>query len=244
MKTVIVVQSRLSSTRMPGKILKQVLGRPLLEYQIERLRRVRNAHQVVIATTENPADRPIEDLCRGLGADCFRGSEQDVLWRFHDAAARHGAELCVRVNSDCPLIDPAIVDAVIAQYLEARPPYDYVANILAKSYPIGMHTEVFPFRLLEEAHRTARDPLEREHVTPYIYRRPDRFRLGSNVIARDLSHHRWTIDYPEDFELVRRIYEALYPANPGFGMDDVLGVLAAHPDWPGLNAHIEKQQTV
>lgn len=244
MNTVIIVQARLGSTRLPGKILMQAAGKTLLEHVVLRLRRIRNANRVVIATTVNPNDLPIVDLCGKLGVDCFRGSEEDVLDRFYQAALEYGAENIVRINSDCPLIDPAVAEKVIQHYLDRRDRLEYAANILASSYPIGMHTEIFPFRVLEEAWRESKDPMERENVTPFIYRNPGRYRLGSVVDDRDLSHHRWTLDYPEDFALISAVIEALYPVKPDFGMEDVLALLDKNPDLAAMNSHIKKQQTV
>lgn len=244
MTTAIIVQARMSSTRLPGKVLLPIMGRPVMEYQLERLRRVHTADKIVIATTTNPADQPIVELAEKLGFAHFRGPESDVLSRFYHAAQDAGAGTVVRCNSDCPLIDPAVVDRVISAYQEESHLYDYVSNILRPTYPTGMHTEVFSIEVLEEAHRLAKEPLEREHVTPYIYRRPKSFRLKNIALDQDLSWHRWTLDLPEDLDLISRIYQALYPVNPLFTMDDVLNTLARQPEWLKINSHIQKQATV
>lgn len=244
MRTVIIVQARLRSTRFPGKILKEVLGRPLFEYQLERLRRVRNADEIVVATTTNNGDQPIVDLCNRLSCSFFRGSENDVLSRYYHAAEKFKADCIVRVNSDCPLIDPDVVDKVVLRYKIDFPKHDYVANILEPSYPIGMHTEVFSFRVLEKAFENGKEGVEREHVTPFIYRNPNLFSLHSVSFDEDLSHHRWTIDFPEDFELLNRILCRLYPQNPMFNMFDVLELLDQNPEWLALNGYIKKQQTL
>jgi spore coat polysaccharide biosynthesis protein SpsF len=244
MKIVVIVQARLNSTRLPGKILKTVLGKPLLEYGLERLRRVKRASRLVVATTNNPSDEPIVNLCKKLKVDFFRGDEEDVLERFYGAALEHQADVVVRVNSDCPLIDPSTVDTVIEQFLSRQPDLDYCSNILAPSFPIGMHTEVFSFEALEKAYQEAQDIPEREHVTPFIYRNPKRFRLESVVHNKDLSQHRWTLDQKEDLTLISKIIEALYPANPNFSTEDILELLEANPTWPSINNHIFKQQTI
>ncbi len=244
MNTVILVQARLGSTRLPGKILKEIAGKTILEHLVLRLRRIKNASRVVIATTNNPNDLLIADLCEKTSIDYFRGSESDVLLRFYDAAKYFEADNIVRINSDCPLIDPAIAEKVIQHFLDHIVELDYASNILETSYPIGMHTEIFSFPVLERANRESIDSIERENVTPYIYRNPQIFRVASVVHGDALSHHRWTLDYPEDFELIKRIYESLYPINPCFDMYDILKLLDEHKDWSMLNSYITKQQTV
>lgn len=242
MKVGIIVQARMTSTRLPGKVLLPVLGKPLLAYQIERLRRVRGADEIIIATTTNETDQPIMDLCQRLGVKVFRGSEEDVLSRYFGAAQANDIDIVVRVTSDCPVIDPTVIDDVIHKYQEHLADCDYVSNTLERTFPRGMDTEVFSFELLKKVHVEAKLPHEREHVTPYIYQNPQRFRLLNLAFHRDESRHRWTVDTPEDFELVRRILEALYPKNQAFGLEDVLAVMEAHPDWFELNAQIEQKK--
>lgn len=242
MKTVIIVQARMTSTRLPGKVLKEILGKTLIEYLVERLRRVKLADTFVIATTINATDDPIVALCRRLNVPVTRGSENDVLARYYEAAIVHQAEVVVRVTSDCPLIDPEVIDAAIRFYRDSGGQYDYVSNALTQSYPYGMAAEVFSFKLLEQAHSEALAEPEREHVTPFIYTRPERYRIGHLVQAENQSHHRWTVDTPEDFELVRRITEALYPSRPEFNTQDILTLLAAHPDWPEINSHVRQKK--
>lgn len=239
MNTVIIVQARMSSTRLPGKILMQVLGKPLLAYLVERLRRVRLADQIVIATTTNDSDLPVVALCEQLQLDCVRGPEHDVLARYDLAARAHGADLVVRVTSDCPLLDPAVVDDAIALYREGG--VDYVSNALRPGYPLGMAVEVLPADLLARAAAEASAPEEREHVTPYIYLRPARFRIGHLAGETEYGRERWTVDTPEDFELVRRILEAIYPATPAFTLHDVLALLDRHPDWRHINAGVPQK---
>lgn len=242
MKTVIIVQARMTSTRLPGKVLKEVLGKTLLEYFIERVRRVKLADDVVIATTTNDTDIPIVELCKKLGVACTRGSEEDVLSRYYEAAVQHHADVIVRITSDCPAIDPEIVDQMIGFYREHRSEYDYVSNTLTQSYPYGMAVEVFPFAALKESHIEAVAQPEREHVTPFIYLRPQRYRIWQMIHDENISHHRWTVDTPEDFELIRRIFEALYPKNPHFDMQDVLALLEEHPDWVEINSHVHQKK--
>lgn len=240
-RTVIIVQARMTSTRLPGKVLLEVLGKSLLEYQIERLRRVRLAQQIVVATTVNAADEPIVALCQRLGVPFWRGAEHDVLARYHDAALAHRADIVVRVTSDCPLIDPRVIDDTIACYLDRRTQLDYVSNSLHRSFPRGLDAEVFGIAALAEANAEAADPQEREHVTPFLYRRPQRYRLGNLACRQDLSRHRWTVDTAEDFALIRQIIGALYPVLPQFGLWDTAAWLKGRGHLSALNAHVEQK---
>ncbi|MBD2108557.1 glycosyltransferase family protein [Nodosilinea sp. FACHB-13] len=241
MTTAIIVQARMTSTRLPGKVLKPVLDKPLLAYQIERLKRVKTADSIVIATTENDSDNPIVELCKALEVDYFRGSEQDVLSRYYGAAQAAQSDIVVRVTSDCPLIDPEVIDEVIQVYAAECDRYDYVSNALKRTYPRGMDIEVLPTWALEQAYRETTEPPEREHVTPFIYNHPKRYSLGHVIYSEDLSHHRWTVDTPEDFELIKRMLEELYPLSPKFNLQDCLRVIESHPDWSAINGHIEQK---
>ena len=235
----IIVQARMTSTRLPGKVLAPVLGRPMLAYQLERLARVRTPHITVVATTTNASDDPIARLAREAGSHVFRGSEDDVLARYAGAAADVAARTVVRVTSDCPLIDPAVIDRVIDRY--AGGDCDYASNTLVRTYPRGLDTEVLSVDTLAIAAREAIDPVEREHVTPFVYRRPERFRLCSVESEVDLSRHRWTVDEAGDLAFVREVYEALYSSMPDFGVDAVIELGRRRPDILGLNAGVRQK---
>ncbi len=238
---VAVVQARMGSTRLPGKVLRPVLGRPLLDYLVQRLGRARRVSALTIATSTNPADDAIVEYCRQAGAPCVRGDELDVLARYHQAARAASAEVVVRVTADCPLLDPAVVDLVVERFL--RGDVDYASNTMVRSYPRGLDVEVFSMSALELAFSEAREPAEREHVTPFIWRRPERFRLANVVHATDQSRYRWTVDADADLELIRRMLEALYPdRGVEFDLDDCLALMARHPDWIHLNAHVEQRE--
>ncbi len=241
MKKVIIVQARMASTRLPGKVMKHVLGKPLLEYQIERLKRVKLADEIVIATTTNQTDEPIIDLCNTLSVARFRGSEDDVLARYYGAATAYQADIVIRVTSDCPLIDPQVINQVIDYYLQNQSNYDYVSNSIKRTYPRGMDTEVFSFLVLQQAFLEATAPPDREHVTPFIYRQLERYRCGHFMYPEDCSHHRWTVDTPEDFELIQKIIEAVYPNKSCFTLEDCLRLLQQHPDWYLINSHVEQK---
>jgi len=240
MRVVLINQARMTSTRLPGKVLKSVLGKPLLAYQLERLRRARRVDECVVATTLNGADEPIVALCRKLGVSVYRGDEFDVLDRYYQAAKQYAADVVVRVTSDCPVIDPEIVDRVIETYAGGQ--VDYVSNTRERTFPRGMDSEVFSMTALEQAWREARLPYEREHVTPFLYQHPERYAIGSVVSGRDLGLHRWTVDTPEDFDLIERIITSLYPENPDFHLDDILPLFDHHPDWLEINKHIRQKE--
>lgn len=241
MKTVIISQARMTSSRLPGKILKEVLNKPLLAYQIERLLKVRSAESVIVATTVNITDDPVENLCRRYGIKCFRGSEDDVLSRYYHAATIADADVVVRVTSDCPLIDPNVVNDVIAYYKDNK--YDYVSNTLTRTFPRGMDTEVFSYKALAEAHCEASNGHEREHVTPFIYKRVERYKLGEVCSSEDHSSFRWTVDTAEDFKLIRNILEYVYPVHPNFTMQDCLEAYKLNPWWHQINEHVEQKKT-
>jgi len=244
MNTAIIVQARMTSTRLPGKILLEVSGRSLLEYLIERLRCAHLADQVIIATTTNSGDEPIVECCEKLGCDHFRGSEDDVLGRYYGAAERYGADLIVRVTSDCPLIDPAVIDEVIGSYQSNQPEYNYVSNTIDRTFPRGMDCEVFSMDTLAEVHHEASASHEREHVTPFIYQNSDRYRIGLVKYHRDESRHRWTVDTPEDFALIKLMLESLKPHQRQFNLEDCLALIGRHPEWEEINKEIIQKAIV
>lgn len=241
MKTLAIVQARMTSTRLPGKVLLPILGKPMLILQLERMRRAKALDDMVIATTVNAADDPIAHLADQEGVACFRGSEQDVLSRYAGAAQAFGGETIVRITSDCPLMEPDLIDQAVGAFVQSDGQLDYVSNMLQPSFPYGLAVEVFSRQVLDQAHREATLSAEREHVTPYIYWRPEQFRMKSINHLPDLSYHRWTVDTPEDFELVSKIFSALYSGNPQFNMQQVLQLLENHPDWMAINSHIDQK---
>lgn len=239
-RVVAILQARMSSTRLPGKVMKPILGRPMLARQVERLRRCAALDELVVATSDQPDDAPIAALCAQDGVACFRGSLADVLDRFTRCAREHGADHVVRLTGDCPLTDPAMVDELVRFYLAGD--FDYAANCRPPTLPDGLDAEVFTAAALEEAWREARDPFEREHVVPYIIRRPERFRMGNWAWPEDLSGLRWTVDEPEDLAFATRVYEALYPAKPDFGFADVLALLAERPELADVNRRFTRNE--
>jgi len=216
-----ILQARMSSTRLPGKVLAPVLGEPMIGRQLERLARSARLDRIVVATSTDPSDDPLAAWCEGRGQPVFRGALGDVLDRFHGALALvPEADTVVRLTGDCPLADPAVIDATIERHLATGA--DYTSNTPAvRTYPHGLDTEVMRRTALEAAWREAKDPYEREHVTPFIYRHPERFRIESLSRQPSLAHLRWTVDFPQDLAFVRGVYERLYPAKPAFTSDDV-----------------------
>jgi spore coat polysaccharide biosynthesis protein SpsF len=243
MNIAIIIQARMGSTRLPGKTLRTVAGRPLLDYLLERVKAAELASQVVVATTTSPEDDAIAEACVRSKTPFYRGSQQDVLERYFEAAKVFHADAVVRITGDCPLIDPQVIDRVIAHYQAHWPRLDYVSNRLSPDagFPRGMDVEIFSFHALEQAHNQAKAPPEREHVTLYFYEHPKQFALGSVKNTEDLSRHRWTVDTEEDFQLVSRLLATLAPHNPLFTIKDITAQIEQHPDWFLLNAHITQK---
>lgn len=225
--TVAILQARMSSSRLPGKVMKPLLGRPMIERQLERLGRCATLDRIIVATSQEPSDDPLADHLRSLSVDMFRGSLGDVLDRYLATAQAFGvAGAVVRLTADCPLADPGVIDDCVR--LHARLGVDYVSNSHRRTYPHGLDVEVFGLDALQAAGREATDPYEHEHVTPYIYRHPERFSLADLVQATDESGLRWTVDTPDDFDFVERVYAALYPGKPDFTSADVRALPFAH----------------
>ncbi len=238
-RVVAIIQARTGSTRLPRKVLSEIAGVSMLERVIERVRAARLVDDVVVATTLDPSDGPIVELAVSRGWRVTRGSVDDVLARYVDAAREHEADVIVRVCSDCPLVDPELIDDVVGALLD-RPELDYVANNLPpRTYPIGLDLEAFRRSALESAHVEDHDPALREHVTPYIRQQPERFQVLGLTHSEDLSAHRWTVDEPADLELIERIYRAT-GGSPG-PWRSVVELIESHPDWSDLNAHVEQK---
>ncbi|MCG6184556.1 glycosyltransferase family protein [Anoxybacillus sp. LAT_38] len=242
MKVAAIIQARVGSTRLPGKVLKKVLGKTLLEYQMERVKRAKAIDEIIIATTTKESDDPIVQLCQQLSIPYYRGSEEDVLLRYYEAATKFNVDVIVRLTSDCPIIDPNVIDKVVEHYLENKDRYDYVSNTLTRTYPRGLDTEVMSYEVLKRVHEEAKELVYREHVTAYIYHHPDQFRLCNVSNEKDESKHRWTVDTEEDFELIEKIISKLYPENTNFNMDDVLKLIDENPTWFDINSHIEQKK--
>ena len=228
----------MSSTRLPGKVMKPILGRPMIERQIERLRRCKKVEQLIVATSSHPEDDVLETLCRGLGVPCFRGDLENVLDRFYQAAKPYNPMHVVRLTGDCPLADPRLIDELIDFYLNA--PCDYANNCEVPTLPDGLDAEVFSFAALTQAWQEAVLPSQREHVTSFIRSHPERYKIGIYKYQPDLSDLRWTVDEPEDLQFAAKVYEKLYPADAAFRMEDILALLEREPELMDINRRFER----
>jgi len=240
MKIVVVVQARTGSTRLPGKVMMPLANRPLLHRMLERVLAAKTPSAVVVATTPARADDVIEEVATEAGVACFRGHPTDLLERHYSAAIDMRAHVVVKIPSDCPLVDPDVIDRVIGYYIDHVDCADFVSNLYPGTYPDGNDVEVIPFGVLETAWIEATAEHEREHTTPFIWERRDRFRVHHVAWESGLdysSSHRWTIDYPEDYQFLAAVYSALWnEARPVFSLRDVLSLLEARPDIAALNA--------
>jgi spore coat polysaccharide biosynthesis protein SpsF (cytidylyltransferase family) len=235
-KIAAIIQARMGSTRLPGKVMIEIAGKPMLWHIIDRLKRAELIHSIVIATTTKEIDKPIVKLAEDSGTGSYTGSEEDVLDRYYQAAKEFAVDAIVRITADCPLIDPRVLDRVIQRYLEGD--CDYASNTLKSTYPDGIDVEVFSYAALETAWKEARLASEREHVTPYIWKNPNKFRLANVENDVDLSYLRWPVDEKEDLEFVRQVYKHLYKEGHIFYMKDVLGLLEKYPDLKQINQGI------
>ncbi len=234
---VTVVQARVGSSRLPGKVLLDLVGQPLLLRMVERVQAAQRVGTLVVATTAEPTDDPIEALCLQHGLPCYRGSTDDLLDRHYQVGLLWKADAVAKIPSDCPLIDPAVIDRVFEVFLQNA--FDYVSNLHPATYPDGNDVEVMTMAALETAWKEAQRPFEREHTTPFLWENPERFSLGNVCWETGLNYsmtHRWTIDYPEDYAFIRAVYEELYPKNPRFGLQEVLDLTARRPDIFALNS--------
>lgn len=235
-----ILQARMTSTRLPGKVMRPLFGKPMLARQIERIARAKRIEHLVVATSNDPSDDRIATLCNELGVSCFRGALEDVLDRFYRATTNFAPQHVVRLTGDCPLSDPNLIDNVINYYLAGN--YDYASNTIEPTFPDGLDIEIFSFLSLARAWREAKLPSQREHVTPFIYAHPDQFRIGSYKGKEDLSALRWTVDEPADLELIEHIYGKLYPLNQVFTTEDVLVLLDRKPELKTLNSGHQRNE--
>ncbi len=228
----------MGSTRLPGKVLMPVADKPLFLRMYERVSYSKYAGQIIAAITEDESDNQLFNLCQQNGINVFRGHSLDLLDRHYRASKKFKADFVIKIPSDCPLIDPAIIDKVILYYINNQELFDFVSNLHPPSYPDGNDVEVMSFDTLENAWINAKKDFEREHTTPYIWENPDKFRIG-NVVwesGLDLSmSNRFTIDYKEDYEFIKKVYEELYPTKNRFGLNDILNLLEKKPEIKKIN---------
>ncbi len=241
-KKIVTIQARMGSDRLPGKILLPLSGKPSLERMVERVRRSKYIDDVVVATTTNPKDDVVEKWAVSAGISLYRGSESDVLSRVVEAGRKFRAEILVQLTGDCPLMDPLVIDRLFEVYLAND--YDYVANVLDRSYPRGFDTQIYSLDVLERAHAKTADVAHREHVSLYIYEHPQEFKLHNVMAPAEATapEFRVCVDTPEDYEVVRTIFESLYAKNVHFTAADVAGFLKSRPDVAQMNQTVAQKK--
>lgn len=235
MKTVAIIQARMGSSRLPGKVMKTLGDKTVLAHVIDRVKQ--GCENVVIATTDNPQDDPIIAEAKKNGAGVFRGSEDDVLSRYYLAAKEANADLIIRVTSDCPLYDGKLLKSMLKYYKGE----DYLSNTIERRFPRGLDTEIFTFAALEKTFNEAKEQYQREHVTPYIYQNPDKFKIRYYKQQPNNSEMRWTLDTEEDWQMILAVYNSLYKGKI-FSTVEVVNFLEKHPEIAKINAHIEQKK--
>ncbi|QWB99433.1 glycosyltransferase family protein [Mycoplasmatota bacterium] len=242
MKIGVIIQARMGSTRLPGKVIKKLNDKTVLEHVISRVRQSKTINNIIIATTTNERDTVIALEALRCGVEIFRGSEDDVLSRYYMASKKFGLDIVVRITADCPLIDPKILDNIINFYISNH--YDIVSNASSnmseRTYPRGLDTEVFSFKILESAHLNAKKVYQREHVTPYIYENSNNTHYYKNNV--DYSKHRWTLDTEEDYKLITHIYNFLYHGKHDFYLEDIIDLFRKYPKLYDINSKIEQKK--
>lgn len=238
MNIIIIIQARVNSSRLPGKILLPLANKPLLLRMFERVKGSEFCKNVIIATSYENIDNPIADLCELNNVECFRGHPTDLLDRYYKAGLQNNADVVVKIPSDCPLIDPTIIDKVLRYYINNKTLFDFVSNLHPPSYPDGNDVEVIPMNILKIAHTEATKNFEREHTTPFIWENVNRFRIGNVIWENNLDYsmtHRWTIDYIEDYYFIKEIYNQLYYKNNLFSLKDILNLIKKNPSLYEIN---------
>jgi len=239
-KTLVILQARYNSSRLPGKVLKPILGQAMLAHQITRIEHATLVDKIIVATSNMNNDDEIAKLCTKLEVDCYRGELNDVLDRFYQASREINPINIIRLTGDCPLIDPDIIDKVIKLHLNDD--FDYTSNSNPPTLPDGLDVEVFSFKALEKAWIHAKKQSDREHVTSFIRNNPDIFSCQNFEYDRDLSHLRWTVDEPEDFLFVNEVYRALYDDNPKFDLKDILLLIEENPSLTTINDKFKRNE--
>jgi spore coat polysaccharide biosynthesis protein SpsF len=241
MKVVAIIQARMGSTRLPGKVLKKIFGKPVILWDLDRISLSKLINDIVVAIPYAKENDVMVDIIKEYSnkIKITRGSENDVLDRYYQAAMQTNADVVVRITSDCPLIDPVVIDQVISQFLEND--CDYCSNSLMRTFPRGLDTEVFSFKALEKAWNFAKKDYEREHVTPYITENPEKFKLLNVANDIDLSYLRWTLDTKEDFEFIDTVYKKIYPKKTLFLMNDIIELMDMEPELIEINKHVTQK---
>ncbi len=238
---VAIIQARMGSTRLPGKVLMDISGKSMLWHVVNRLKRSEIINNIVVATSVKKEDDVIENHCRQHGIDFYRGSEEDVLDRYYQAAKTYKADVVVRITADCPLIDPNVVDKIICKHLDNMSNSDGSSNAIDRTFPRGLDTEVMKMSVLEQMWERAQEDYQREHVTPYLYEHPEKFEVLSVKDDRNLSNLRWTVDEERDLAFIREIYKRLYKQKDIFLLDDILKLLEIEPNLREINKDVRQK---
>ena len=238
----VIVQARMSSTRLPGKVMMEILGKPLLWHTINRLRQSKRIEKIIIATTDNNSEKKIVELSIDNNIDFFCGNEEDVLDRYYQAALKFNIDHIVRITADCPVIDPQVVDKVIVAYLNNLGNVDYASNTHPPTYPDGLDTEIFSFDALETASKEAKKKFQREHVTPFLWEQHDRFKQINVENDEDLSFLRWSVDEEKDFIFIENIFQELFPKKEIFLMNDIIDLLMRKSKLIEINNGIKRNE--
>ncbi len=234
-----IIQARMGSTRLPGKVVLPLQGKPVLWHVLNRVKASKKIQKIVLATTDLPEDKPLAKIAKELGIETYFGSAENVLSRYYEAAKKYSIDPVVRITADCPVIDPVIIDEVIDFYLKGN--YHYCS--LNGSFPDGLDVAIYSFEALQTAHQEAKLPSQREHVGGNFFSsQPKRFQIGSYIKFKDMGNFRWTLDEPEDYELIKKIYAALYDKDPLFSHQDIFQLMKAHPELLQINSHIIRNE--
>jgi len=243
-KVVVIIQARMGSTRLPEKVMKKIVGKTVLEHVVERVRQSKEIDDLVIATTNKEEDDTIVREAERLGVNYFRGSEEDVLSRYYYAAQENSADIVVRITSDCPLIDPLVLDHMLLKFfgLYEKMEADYMSNTLKRTFPRGLDAEIIPFKVLERTFNEAKKQYEREHVTPYIYQNSDKFKLVNFENIENYSDYRITLDTEEDLMVITKIYENLHHGGKIVCLDEIINFMEKHPDIKEINESVRQKE--
>ncbi|MFA4876155.1 MAG: glycosyltransferase family protein [Methanoregula sp.] len=242
-KIIAIVQARMGSTRLPGKVMMNLIGKPMLFHELSRIVRSKRISSLVVATTTSPSDDCIVNLCIEHDWHVFRGSEPDVLDRYYQCAKQFDADIIIRLTADCPLIEPTIIDKVVGEFIHKYPNVDYVSNFIPRrTFPRGLDTEVMSFSALEHSWINDTNPALREHVTQFILRNPDKFKVEGVMNNYDVSHLRWTVDTKEDFQLINEIYS--FFGNNQFSWYDALELMDKKPELQLINQNTQQKEVL
>jgi spore coat polysaccharide biosynthesis protein SpsF len=239
MKTTAIIQAHMGSTRLPGKVLLKIGNRSMLARVVRRVLRARTLSAVIVACSIEPADEAIVRECERIGISYFRGSDPDVLDRYYQASRVFPSDAYVRITSDCPVIDPEVIDRVVTHFAQGE--FDYASNTVQRTYPRGLDTEVFTAEGLARCWRDAKEPYQRVHVTPYFYQNPQLFKLGFVTQDVDQNEMRWTVDTPDDLKFIKAVYDQ-FGGHDEFSWRDVLALLERQPELAAINQHVQQKK--